>query len=133
MAWGGLIFECPADSTLDSLPADYDMPSLGTSAEVNSALSSLFPSGDHFPGQCNIRTDSCWVELNYESGGSVVCIGVRSNADETALSILQSVCNFFSARLFDYQTGDFADFSTEAGASMATFRAFRDRSVAPDA
>lgn len=133
MAWGGLIFVTPPDATLESLPSDYDMPSLGLSSEIHSALSSLFPSDDHSQGQSNIHTDTCWVELNYESHGSVVSIGVRSNADETALSILQSVCDLFSARLFDNQTSDFADFGTQSVSSMTSFREFRDRNLPPRA
>ena len=131
MAWGGLIFVTPPNATLESLPSDYDMPSLGGSPEVRSALASLFPSDFHTQGQSNIRTDTCWIELNYNSDGSVVSIGVRSNADETALSILKTVCHHFSARLFDNQTGDFADFGTESISSLASFRDFRDRNAPP--
>ena len=133
MAWGGLIFVTPRDATLDSLPSDYDMPVIGTSSEVHAALNSLFPTGEHTRGQSNIRTDTCWVELNYDSDNSVVSIGVRSNADETALSILNSVCRLFAARLFDNQSGDFCDFDAETASSMAAFRDFRDRNAPPSA
>lgn len=121
MAWGGLIFVTPPDATLDSLPSDYDMPVIGTSSEVHAALTSLFPTDDHTRGQSNIRTDTCWVELNYESDDSVVSIGVRSNADETALAILNAVCRHFAARLFDNQTSDFADFGVEIMSGVPWF------------
>ena len=132
MAWGGLIFVTPPTATLDSLPPDYDMPTLGTSSEVHAALTRLFPTDNHTRGQSNIRTDTCWVELNYGTDDSVVSIGVRSNADESALAILKSVCDHFAARLFDNQSGDFSDLGAETASSMATFRNFRDRNVPPN-
>ena len=133
MAWGGLIFATPIGATLESLPSDYVMPSLGSSSDVQAAIVSLFPDDEHSRGRSNIRTASCWVELNYESNGSVDSLGVRSNAGETALPILQSVCNHFSARLYDNQTGDFTDFGGNASSSMADFRDFRDRNLPPSA
>ena len=133
MAWGGLIFVTPPDATLESLSSDYAMPSLGSSSDVRAAIESLFPDGEHSTGQSSIRTDTCWVELNYESDGSVKTLGVRSSADEAALSILQSVCSLFSARLYDNQTGDFADLTGNASSSMADFRDFRDRKLPPSA
>ena len=133
MAWGGLIFATPPNATLESLPSDYAMPSLGSSPDVRAALENLFPDDEHSHGKSNIRTETGWVELNYESDGSVDSLSVRSNADKTALSILRSVCNRFSARLYDNQTSDFADFDGNSSSSMVDFRDFRDRNLPPSA
>jgi len=131
MAWGGLIFVTPPDAALDALPSDYAMPTLGLSPDVRSELETLFPDDEHSLGRSSIQTDTGWIELNYESSGSVDSLGVRSNADDTALSILQTVCQHFSGRLFDNQTGDFADFDCGTTSSMANFRSFRDRNLPP--
>ncbi len=132
MAWGGLIFATPPGATLDSLPSDYEMSSLGPSVEIQSALESLFPGHGHKRGQSEIQTETGWVELNYETEGDVTCMGVRSNADETVVPILQSVCYHFSARLFDNQAGDFAAPGGNSISSLADFRDFRDRNRQPN-
>jgi hypothetical protein len=134
MAWGGLIFATPLHATLDSLPNDYAMPSLGSSSDVRAVLESLFPDNRHTDGQSTARGDGYWVELNYDpNNDSVDSIGVRTNADTEALAVLELVCNRFSARLYDNQTGDFADFGGSAASSLENFRNFRDRNLPPGA
>ena len=133
MAWGGLIFRTPPDATLDSLPQDYSLPSLGSPSDVRHELETLLPDQTHTEGQSCIDGGGFWIELNYGSEPSIDSIGVRTNADENALTILQTACESLGARLFDNQTGDFADFSDATSSSMAAFRDFRDRNIPPSA
>ena len=127
MAWGGLIFLTPPGATLDSLPADYSLPSLGSTSDVRSTLETLLPAHKHIDGQTVIHGDAFWIELNYTPAESVDSIGVRTNADMEAMAVLKSVCHALAARLYDNQTGDFTDFADDMSSSMEQFRNFRDR------
>lgn len=132
MAWGGLIFRAPDGVRIVDLPNDFQLEPLGSDEEIRTKLAETFPDQRHTAGRSCIEGDDFRVELNYadaEDQGPRTCIGVRSNAGDGALLVLKRVCEAFGARLYDNQTGDFADLELETRDSMKAFREFRDRNL----
>ncbi len=132
MSWDGIIFCAPANVSINDLPSDFQMPSLGTTAEIGERLRSLFPEESHFEGQCCVKGDGFWLEFSFGYPKDVVhrdFIGVRTNAGLGVIPVLAQVCGAFNARLFDNQTSEFADLSSETESSMSEFAAWRDRNL----
>jgi hypothetical protein len=130
MSWDGIIFRAPAGVSACDLPSDFQVSSLGTTDEIGLVLRTLFPDCDHRHGQSCIEGDDFWLELNFRSqNDSKMCehIGVRCNAGLGVIPALQSVCDAFSARLFDNQAGEFADLHADTKSSMMQFAQWRDR------
>ncbi|MDP1799602.1 MAG: hypothetical protein Q8K78_19060 [Planctomycetaceae bacterium] len=134
MSWDGLIFRAPEVRSVNDLPKDYVLPSLGTTEEIGTVLRELFPDQSHHHGQCCVEGDGFWLELNFGYPKDKPVrehIGVRCNAGLGAMSVLRQVCEAFAARLVDVQTSDFADFDADTQTSMRTFAEWRDRNLSP--
>ena len=130
MSWDGLIFRAPAGVRICDLPRDFRLESLGSQQEIRETLMGLFPDQRHTSCQSSTQGDDFFLQLNYEgpdSEGRISSIGVRSNAGDGALPALSRICKAFGARLYDNQTGDFADLDAQTRDSMRAFREFRDR------
>lgn len=129
MSWDGLIVRAPEAGSVNDLPNDFQLPPLGTTDQIGNMLRELFPEQTHHHGQCCVEGEDFWVELNFRDRSDAdtrTSIGVRCNAGDGALAILAQVCSAFDARLFDNQTGDFADLDTDTRRSMQRFAKWRD-------
>lgn len=141
MSWDGIIFRAPSEMFVNDLPSDFQMSVLGTTFEIGRVLQNLFPNSQHSHGQCCIEGDGFWLELNFSdtnNDDTRDCIGVRSNAGLGVIPVLESICKAFNSRLFDCQTGEFADLESGTRSSMSAFASWRDRvidrnSSSPDA
>jgi hypothetical protein len=132
VSWDGLIFRTPEVRSVHDLPRDYVLPPFGTVDEIGAVLRRLFPNHSHHPGQCCIEGEGFWLELNFghpKEPPIHTSIGVRSNAGLGVLPVLREVCTAFNARLFDNQTGDFADWEAGTASSMQSFAEWRDRNL----
>ena len=108
MSWSGLIFRAQNACSVDELPDDYKMPSLGSENEVRDRISELFPGHNHELGRSSVCDDNCWVEFSYQQKSGIVdSIGVRSNGNDWALGAVLDVAENLGAKLFDNQNGDF--------------------------
>jgi hypothetical protein len=131
MSWDAIIVRCGDVKTIDDLPPDFAPPPIASSTELQMTLRDLFPDGNHYHDGSHLEGDDFWLELNHgchtNQFGNVSAIGVRCNAAVGAIKQLQKLCDVLKTQLFDVQTGDFADFSTETENSIVAFTAWRDR------
>ena len=108
MSWGGLIFRAQGACSVDELPNDYKMPSLGSDTDVRDRISELFPGHNHELGHSSVCDNNCWVEFSYQQEHGIVdSVGVRSNGTDWALGAILDVAENLGAKLFDNQNGDF--------------------------
>jgi hypothetical protein len=132
MSWDGIIFRAPEGKSVNELPANFVMSPLGSTAEIAAVLQHVFPHAAHHRGQCCVQGDDYWLELNfgYPPDKDIRdSIGVRCNAGPGVVPVLQQVCDAFQARLFDNQTGEFADLGAETHASLNAFAEWRGRVI----
>ena len=124
MAWGGLIFRSDS-SSVDDLPDDYKMPSLGSMQFVHERIAELFPNQTRKLGTSTIALESYWIELTYKPDtGAVDSIAVRCSGAPTALGYLLGVAENLGAKLFDNQNGDFVESANDP--TMKLYRDWRD-------
>lgn len=133
MSWGGVILRAPYGLAMANLPGEFVVRPLGSSDFVRGILEQLFPDQTHVDSQSWICGEYFWLELNYghdvSPAGTIDSISVRSNAENGAIHALKSVCDALDARLFDNQTGEFADFADNTRSSLREFVDFRDRNM----
>lgn len=130
-----MIIRVPDVDSVNDLPADYQLPPLGTTEEIGAVLRRVLPHGNHHWGQCSLVGEDFWLELNFGYPKEQVVrthIGVRCNAGLGVMPILKFVCDAFTARLFDNQSGDLADLSKDTQSSMQQFADWRDRNLNRD-
>jgi hypothetical protein len=131
MSWNAIIMRFGNVKTIDDLPPNFDPLPIASSTVLQMTLRDLFPDGDHHHNWSHLDGDDFWLELNHgchtNQFGSVSAIGVRSSATVGAIEQLERLCDVLKTRLFDIQTGEFADFSTETENSIAAFTEWRDR------
>ncbi|MDB4679579.1 hypothetical protein OAE80_01200 [Planctomycetaceae bacterium] len=134
MTWGASLIRLPEGMTIaemkEQFGSDWQVPAVGTLAEVKDGLSALFPHADHSDGQTNFEDGYVRVQFNYidrTGNGIIESIGVNSNGDSDSIPVLKRVCEHFGLRMVDHQSGELADFSSGTIQSMKDFSAFRDR------
>ena len=138
MTWGASLMRLPQDMTIAEMETkfgpDWKVPPVGTVSEVGDGLNELFPDADHSKGQTNFTNGFARLQFNYtdtKGSGVIDSIGINSNGDTDAISVIKQVCDHFGLRMFDHQSGEVADFSSGTTKSMADYSAFRDRNWKP--
>jgi hypothetical protein len=117
---------------MSELPVGWKPPSIGMPAELQTRLKQVFPGHRHIDGQTSVEGDSFHILLNYKPrshDGAVESISVQSTPAPEAMAQLQRACELLGLRLFDCQTGELADFSSETASSMESFAAWREREL----
>ncbi len=131
MKWEAILMRFPDGIVAEDIPKDWQPPCIGTTAKVKSTLETAFPYGEHGEGQSMVKDDDFQVEFSYgvidQNDDSVRVISVQSNSSLAAVPVLRSASEALACRLFDLQTGRFADFGEQTEASMNDFVALRGR------
>lgn len=136
MTWGASLMRLPRGMTIAQIAEEYgndwQLPSVGSVAEIGDALQSLFPDAKHHGDESVIQDGRVYVRFNYgdkKGTGSVESIGVVSNGDEDCIAVIQAVCERLDLRMVDHQSGEVADFDQEPQCSMEEYREFRERAL----
>jgi hypothetical protein len=131
MKWEAVLIQVPEGVVVEDLPVGWQPPRIGTSEEVQATLETAFPKGQHDDGHSAVEADGAEVEFIYaaldDGDDSVRIISVQCNGSLDTVPVLRSVSEHLDCRLFDLQTGQFADFGEQTEASMNAFVALRDR------
>lgn len=130
MKWEAILVRLSKGVGVEDLPVGWQPPSLGTPEKVKATFEATFPKGEHVEGYSQVKAGGSEVEFIYgglDDDSSVRVISVQCNAGLDTMPILRSASEKFGCRLFDLQTGQFADFGTQTEASMNDFVALRSR------
>jgi hypothetical protein len=124
MEWQAILMRFPVGNAID-IPNDWQPPVIGTVQEVKSLVQTAFPDAKHVDGLSIVEGGGFRVEFDYDAGEesdeAVRAVSVRSNGSLDAVPILKLASEILGCRLFDSQTGKFADFGVETEASINDF------------
>jgi hypothetical protein len=131
MKWEAILVRIPEGVVFEDLFVGWQPPCIGSLEEVKATLQATFPDGQHDDGHSEVEADGSVVEFTYaaldENEDSVRIISVQCNANPGSIPVLRSASEDFACRLFDLQSGQFADFSEQTEASMSDFVALRNQ------
>jgi hypothetical protein len=131
MKWEAILVRVPEGLKPEDIPKHWPPLSIGSLAEVKAKLEAMFPGGQHDDSHSAVEADGDEVEFSYalldEDDDSVRAISVQCNGSFDTVPVLRSASENFACRLFDIQTGQFADFGEQTEASMNDFVALRSR------
>lgn len=130
MGWGATLLKLPEGvKTLDQIPDDFESGDVGSTEDVFSVLTNLFPDQTHEMGEMEYWDDQSHVQLfyDYKNTGVVGSIGVRSNGGDSTMEVLQKVCEALGLRLYDDQSNEIVNFDEVTHDSLRNFRDFKRR------
>lgn len=143
MGWGASLMRLPAGMTMDEIAAqhgdDWELPAIGTIAEIGEKLKSLFPDAwQHPDGQTTVELTNARVTFNYgdrqvngdqKVSEPISSIGVEAMPTDESIDVIRAVCEQLDLRMVDHQNGQIADFEVDPKQSMKEYKAFRDRAI----